>query len=62
MANDNNLLTYGDVERITGVPRTTWRVWVHLQRVPHVRFGPRTVRFRRAEIERWIAEHAVAAG
>ena len=56
---ENELLRYLDLERLMGVPQATLRVWVHLRRIPHVRLGPRTVRFDKPVIERWLAERSV---
>lgn len=55
------LLTYRDVARRLGVPVGTVHYWVCRNAIPHVRLGPRSVRFRPAEIERWLDERAVSA-
>lgn len=55
------LLCYADASRILGVPIGTLYAWVNQRRIPHLRFGPRSVRFRREDLNRWIAEHRVAA-
>ncbi|MGH3796002.1 MAG: helix-turn-helix transcriptional regulator [Pseudonocardiaceae bacterium] len=36
--------------------------WCREGRLPHYRYGPQTVRFRRSEIEDWMADHYVASG
>ena len=59
-ANARNLLDYTDAEIIFGVKRATLRYWVHIKRIPHCRLGPRTVRFRREELQRWFETHRVA--
>lgn len=58
----NDTITYRQLALITGLPESTLRVWVHKRLLPHLRLGPRTVRFRRTEIERWLAARAVNAG
>jgi excisionase family DNA binding protein len=55
------LLTYRDLARRLGVPVGTVHYWVCRNAIPHVRLGPRSVRFRPAEIERWLDERAVSA-
>ena len=35
---------------------------IHRKQVPHIRLGPRTVRFDVAEIEQWLAERTVPVG
>lgn len=59
--NAANLIDYATVERVFGIKRSSLRYWVSVKRVPHVRLGPRTVRFRRDELQRWLETHRVAA-
>jgi excisionase family DNA binding protein len=49
------LLTAGEVAELLAVPKT--RVWSMSRRgeIPTVRLGPREVRYRPEDIERWIA-------
>ena len=53
------LLTYAQVQAEFRVPRGTLHFWVHSRCIPHVRLGPRTVRFRREDLRRWLEERAV---
>ena len=49
MADDKTLLDYKAASRLTTLGVGTLRWLVHLQRIPHVRLGDRTVRFESAE-------------
>lgn len=62
MADERDTITYRDLSKITGLPEATLRALVRRRAVPHLRFGPRTVRFRVAEIEAWLASRVVAGG
>ena len=53
------LVGYDEAARLLGVARNTVYFWVHTRRVPHVRLGPRCVRFRPSELRAWIDAHAV---
>ncbi len=53
---------YAFAERVTGLCRGTLYALVHERRIPHVRLSPRLVRFRRADLDRWMAERAVPVG
>jgi excisionase family DNA binding protein len=55
------MLGYHDAAAMLGVPVGTVYAWVARRRIPHVRLGPRLVRFRRAELERWIEARHVPA-
>ena len=52
------LLTYAQVAQEFGIKIGTLYALVHDARIPHVRFGRRFVRFVRADVERWIANHS----
>jgi excisionase family DNA binding protein len=56
---EQELLTYLQTSQIIGVPLGTLYALVAESRIPHVRLGPRLVRFRRSEIEAWLAAHNV---
>lgn len=55
------MLGYIEAAALLGVPIGTVYAWVSRHRIPHVRLGPRLVRFRRSEIERWIEARHVPA-
>jgi excisionase family DNA binding protein len=50
------LLTYADVQRLTGWALGTLYAMVARRSIPHVRIGPRSVRFRAEDIERLISD------
>ena len=54
------LLTYDQVSRRLGLPLGTLYALVHEARIPHVRLGKRLVRFRSADLERWLSDRTVA--
>ena len=56
-----NLVGYPEASRLLGVPIGTLYAWVCQKRVPHIRLGPRAVRFNRAELERWLGSKRVGA-
>lgn len=53
------LLTYAEVEHEYRIKLGTLYSMVQKRQIPHIRIGPRLVRFQRAELERWLAERAV---
>ncbi len=50
------LLTYQEASSRLAVPVDTLYGWVSEGRIPHVRLGPRTVRFETAELDAWLDE------
>lgn len=44
-----------------GVPIGTVRAWVARRQIPHLRLGPRLVRFDLADLRRWLDERRVEA-
>ena len=61
MDKDSKLLTYSDVAAKFAIKKGTLYALVCQKRIPHVRIGPRFVRFAEDDIERWLAEKSVAA-
>ena len=55
------LLTVVEVAELTGFAEGTIRHWVSDLRIPYIRISSRCIRFRREDIERWIAEKSVVA-
>jgi excisionase family DNA binding protein len=53
------LVDYDEAAHMLGVPKGTVYGWVHLKAIPHVRLGPRLVRFVRSEIVAWLRERSV---
>ncbi len=56
-----DMITYTAAAQLLGVPIGTVYAWVSQRRIPHVRLGPRLVRFQRGALERWLEERQVAA-
>ena len=61
MTDGKLLLTAREVAELTGFAEGSIRHWVSEFRIPFVRISNRCVRFRKEDIERWIAEKCVAA-
>lgn len=57
-----DLLSYREAADYLNLPSGTLRALVHHDRIPHVRFGPRTVRFRRASLDAWLDELELDSG
>ena len=53
-------LSYEDASRLFGIPRATLQTKVFRKEIPHIRLGPRTVRFDRAELLAWANARRVA--
>lgn len=60
-AGQEELLTYADAAKLLGMKVGTLRNWVWKKRIPHIRLGKQLVRFRRADLESWIAARRVEA-
>jgi excisionase family DNA binding protein len=54
MSEQDNYVGYDEASRILNVKRQTLYAWVSRKRIPHIRLGPRCIRFSRAELNRWI--------
>ena len=50
---------YDGVEQLFGIKKATLYALVHAKRIPHIRIGPRFVRFEVAALQRWIEKHQV---
>lgn len=50
---------YDGAQRLLGIRKPTLYTMVHAKRIPHIRIGPRFVRFEVAALLRWIDEHQV---
>jgi len=53
------LLTIEDVARITGLSAGSLYHFVSQRRIPFIRLSARCIRFRREDIEKWIADKLV---
>lgn len=47
-----------EAARVLRVPRSTLYELVRSQGLPHVRVGPRGLRFARRELARWVAQNS----
>lgn len=56
---DLDLLNYQQAATLLGLALGTLYSLVHQRRIPHVRLGSRLVRFPKAELVRWLADHVV---
>lgn len=54
-----DLVGYADAAKLLGIPQNTLYGWVYQRAVPHVRLGPRMVRFSRKNLAAWLAERTV---
>jgi excisionase family DNA binding protein len=52
------LLDANEAARLLHVPRSTLYELVRSRGLPHVRIGPRGLRFTRADLARWISENS----
>lgn len=55
------LCGYQEAATFLRVPLGTLYAWVHQKRVPHIRLGPRAVRFDLAELRTWLESQRVEA-
>lgn len=53
------LLSYHDVAELTRIPLGTLYSLVNRRRIPHIRLGPRLVRFSADELNDWLAQNHV---
>ncbi len=51
---------YPQASKWLGIPITTLYSMVCQKRIPHIRLSGRMVRFRRSEIDKWLAANAVS--
>jgi excisionase family DNA binding protein len=58
-ATKNNIITVTEAAEILCVTVGTIRKWCHYKRMPYYKFGGKSVRFKRDELERWIQTRAV---
>ena len=55
----DKLINYNDAAAMMGVKIGTLYSMVARRQVPHLRLGPRLIRFSRAALEEWLDAHAV---
>ncbi|WP_438033750.1 helix-turn-helix transcriptional regulator [Sorangium sp. So ce204] len=56
---DDEVMDYGAAAAFTGLAQGTVRAMVCRRQIPHLRLGPRLVRFRRSDLEGWLRERLV---
>ena len=61
MSAANEYLTPDEFEAIYKVPKSTQSSMRSRRQIPFVMLGPRTPRYRRSDIEAWLADRTVAA-
>ena len=57
----SELLSPPEAARALGVKLSTIRAWILNKKIPYVKLGGKLVRFRRTDIERFIAGNVVPA-
>lgn len=55
-----NLHGYKGTSQLTGLPTGTLYSLVSRGQIPHIRLGPRLVRFDEDEILKWLKKHEIA--
>lgn len=53
------MMNYDEAAEYLGVLKGTLYCMVSRRRIPHVRLGPRLVRFRRTELENWLETKSI---
>ena len=61
-SDDDETIGYAGLIRLTMLPKRTLQRYVRLGMIPHIRFSPRVVRFRRAQINQWMSRREVPIG
>jgi len=56
------MMSYDDAAEYLRMKMGTLYCMVSRRRIPHVRLGPRLVRFRRADLEAWLEARSVGCG
>jgi excisionase family DNA binding protein len=57
---DDCHLTPVEVAELLSVPVNTIYFWTAQKRIPHFRFGPRTIRYSSRAIREWMHQSAIA--
>ena len=59
---NSTLMGYAQAATFLGICRSTLYAWVSQKRIPHVKFGPRCVRFDQEVLQDWIEVHHIVPG
>jgi excisionase family DNA binding protein len=54
MSEQDEYLDYDQASRMLNVKKPTLYAWVSCKRIPHIRIGPRCIRFSRTELGEWL--------
>jgi len=54
-----DMLDYDEASAVLGLPKGTLYAMVSHRRIPHIRMGPRLVRFRREDLDKWLRTQTV---
>ncbi len=54
------LLTIREVSDLLAVKRSTLYRWTHMDFIPHIKLGGKFVRFREADVLRWLEKKSQA--
>jgi excisionase family DNA binding protein len=57
----DEMLDYEQMAKEFNIKKGTLHCWVHQRKIPHIRLGPRFVRFRRSAVESCMREKNVPA-
>ena len=55
------LLSVDEVSEMLGVTKATIYSWTSRNKIPHIKLSKRLLKFRKNDIEAWIAKRAVGA-
>ena len=58
-SDEKDMLTYDEAAAVLAVPKGTLYAMVSRRLIPHVRLGPRLVRFPRAVLDDWVRARTV---
>ncbi len=58
----NHLLDDAQLAEMLRIEPRTLRLWRRTRALPFIRLTPRVLRYRRADIDQWLAQHRVAIG
>ena len=54
-----DLIGYDETSQLVGAPKGTIYSWVHTRYIPHIRLGPRMVKFSRKALADWLNKRIV---
>lgn len=57
--NSDGVVNYDGASKLTSIKKPTLAWMVHKRKIPHIRLGPRMVRFRISELAKWMEERSV---